>query len=97
SLGCGKFSEFLVSFPRQTITGAGKHANTLIVSRPDGKTLSLRPFYNNAERYYRAENKRFDYPSAAPHATQAWSDYIHWLDALISFNASQLSVLRSRV
>jgi hypothetical protein len=31
----------------------------------------LRPFYNEAERYFRAEKKRFDYPSCAPHATQA--------------------------
>lgn len=91
------FSEFLEAFPRQTSTAAGARANTLIVRRPDGRTLSLRPFYNAAERYYRAEQKRFDYPSAAPHATQAWPDYTGWLDALVTFTPDQLATLKGRV
>jgi hypothetical protein len=49
------------------------------------------------ERFYRAEKKRFDYPSAAPHATQAWPDYVDWIDALVTMNASQLAQLRERV
>jgi hypothetical protein len=69
----------------------------LIVRNPDGKTLSIRPFYNAIEQYYRAEHKRFDYPSAAPHATQAWSDYLDWLNALVTFNPAELAALRARV
>ena len=91
------FAAFLEAFPRQTSTAAGARANTLIVRRPDGRTLSLRPFYNAAERYYRADQKRFDYPSAAPHATQAWPDYTGWLDALVTFTPEQLAVLKDRV
>jgi hypothetical protein len=91
------FGAFLADFPRQTLTGAGARANTLIVIKPDGRTLSLRPFYNAIERYYRAEHKRFDFPSAAPHATQAWIDYITWLDALVTFSAEQLQQLLERV
>lgn len=86
----------LEKFPRQEKTNAGKKANTLIVAR-DGKTLSLRPFYNGAERFFRAEHKRFDYPSCAPHATQAWADYRHWLDALATYDAEQLAWLRASV
>lgn len=96
-LGLKSFDDFLSRFPRQTMTSAGKRANTLIVQKGDGKTVSLRGFYNSAERFYRAEHKRFDYPSAAPHATQAWGDYIGWLDALTTFRSEELAQLRDRV
>ncbi|MCA3104262.1 MAG: hypothetical protein ING98_20520 [Rhodocyclaceae bacterium] len=89
--------DVLIKHPRQTITAAGKRANTLIVSLSDGGTVSLRPFYNEVERFFRSENKRFDYPSCAPHATQAWGDYMPWLDALVTFNVAQLTTLRGKV
>jgi hypothetical protein len=91
------YAQVVARFPRQTVTGGGKRANTLILARPDGKVLSLRPFYNAAERFFRAEHKRFDYPSCAPHATQAWADYIPWLDALAAFDAAELAGLRGRI
>lgn len=97
SAGAANYQGVIDLFPRQTTTSGGKRANTLIVARPDGGTLSLRPFYNAAERFFRAENKRFDYPSCAPHATQAWADYIPWLDALATFDAEQLAALRQRI
>lgn len=87
------FEEVLARFPRQEMTSGGKRANTLIVALPDGKTLSLRPFYNKAEAFFRAEHKRFDYPSCAPHATQAWRDYEPWLNALATFTDKQLAEL----
>ncbi len=86
----------LDAFPRQTTTNAGKNANTLIVA-VEGGTASLRPFYNEAERIFRAEHKRFDYPSCAPHATQAWADYIGWLDALVTFTDDEADWLRQEV
>lgn len=95
-LGLRSFEDFLVRFKRQATTAAGARANTLIVDRGGGQTLSIRPFYNRAEHYFRAENKRFDYPSCAPHATQAWSDYTRWLDALVTFRAEDLFALRAR-
>ena len=97
ALDVASFEDFLSRFKRQTTTSAGRRANTLIVDRGGGQTLSIRPFYNRAERYFRAEQKRFDYPSCAPHATQAWSDYTPWLDALVTFPAEELSALRDRV
>lgn len=88
--------DLLAKYPRQQITAAGHHANTLIVARGGG-TLSLRPFYNEAERFFRAEKKRFDYPSCAPHATQAWVDYRRWLDALVAFSPKELDQARTKV
>lgn len=95
--GLSSFDDFLKHYPRQVTTASGARANTLIVQVTDDKTLSLRRFYNEIERYYRAEMKRFDYPSAAPHATQAWNDYIEWINALITFDENQLDALRHRV
>lgn len=95
--GLEDYDGFIKRFPRQLVTSQGKRANTLIVERSPGDTLSLRPFYNAAERFFRADNKRFDYPSCAPHATQAWSDYIPWLNALATFSAKQLTGLREDV
>jgi hypothetical protein len=95
--GIGSYEKLIEAFPRQTKTAGGKRANTLILMKPDGRTLSLRGFYNEAEKFYRADNKRFDYPSAAPHATQAWPDYTGWVDALVTFTGKQLAELRGRV
>ncbi len=78
----GRFTslnDLLAAFPRQDMTRAGKSANTLIVAVED-KTLSLRRFYDHYERLFRVQHKRFDYPNAAPHATQAWRNYEKWFD-----------------
>ena len=91
--GITDFEGFLSVFPRQTTTSAGKTANTLIVQIDDG-TKSLRPYYNAAEALFRAEHKRFDYPSCAPHATQAWNDYLPWLDSLIAMGLDERAELR---
>jgi hypothetical protein len=96
-LGASNLGDVLKFFPRQQTTAAGTRANTLIVKLADGKTLSLRPFYNNIERFFRADQKRFDYPSCAPHATQAWVDYVPWLDALAPLGRDELLSLRERV
>ena len=91
-------NEMLSKYPRQQTTAAGHHANTLIVARGgQAGTVSLRPFYNEAERFFRAEKKRFDYPSCAPHATQAWGDYHRWLDVLVTFTRKELDGLRAEV
>ena len=73
-LSLASLEELLVRVKRRATTAADTRANTPIVDRGGGQTPSIRPLYNRAERYFRAENKRFDYPNCAPHATQAWSD-----------------------
>ena len=84
--------EFFVAFPRQLQTASGNKANTLIV-KSGGKTLSIRRFYDAIQNWFRSDQKRFDYPSAAPHATQAWEGYTHWLSALLGFSDAELDEL----
>ncbi|WP_018936991.1 hypothetical protein [Thioalkalivibrio sp. ALJ24] len=96
-LGASTLQDVMVVYPRREITARGARANTLILQLPDGQTKSLRPYYNKAERLFRSEHKRFDYPSCAPHATQAWSAYQDWLDALATFSDAELIELRDRV
>lgn len=91
------FEELRGAFPQQDRTRAGDRANTLIVQRKDGSTLSIRPAYNQAERFFKAEHHRYDYPSCAPHATQAWDDYEEWIDALCRLSEEELKGLRRRV
>lgn len=97
SLNLRGFDEFLTHFSRQETTAAGGTANTLIVATGNNKTLSIRPSYNAIENFFRAEHKRFDFPSCAPHATAAWPDYRHWLNALCTFSDDELVALRTKV
>lgn len=95
--GCySSLDAFLVDHPRQT-TIRGARANTLVVTAPSGDPVSLRPFYNEAERLFRSEHKRFDYPNCAPHATQAWTDYRDWIDAVLSMPETAADLLERRV
>lgn len=96
AIGASSFNDVLAKFPKRDKTAAGATANTLIVAKGT-RTLSLRPFYNQVERYFRAEHQRFDYPSCAPHATQAWSGYIRWLDALAVMSKKDLLKLREKI
>ena len=91
------FAQVLKTHRRHDTVAGGGHANTLVLEETPGKTISLRPFYNEVERFFRADQKRFDYPSCAPHATQCWQDYIHWLDAIVTFTPSQVADLRKKV
>jgi hypothetical protein len=84
--------DFYAAYPRQLTTAAGNKANTLIVKNGD-RTLSIRRFYDSIQNWFRSDQKRFDYPSAAPHATQAWEGYSHWLNALLAFSNDELDEL----
>lgn len=88
---------FFDDFPRQERTHDGGRANTLIIATGTNTTLSIRPAYTRFEKWVRGEHSRFDYPSMAPHATQAWGDYEHWLELLVGMTNEQLSELERRV
>lgn len=90
------YSKLIKEYPKQEKTSTGRHANTLIVATRE-RTVSLRPFYNAAERFFMVEKKRYDYPSCAPHATQAWIDYIDWIDTLSSMSPTDIDALRQDV
>ncbi len=91
------YAELTERFPRQSTTTRGGRAVTLILRTGPNSTVSLRPFYNDVERLFRATYKRYDYPSCAPHATQAWSEYEKWLDALCAMDAFYRQAVRQRV
>jgi hypothetical protein len=88
--------EFYQTYPKLQKAG-GKSLNTLGVMRPSGDTLTIRGFYDRASNWFREGNQRFDYPSAAPHATQAWGDYLHWIEAMLAFSDEELSKLQSEI
>lgn len=90
------YEELVRVFPKRDRTSSGNPANTLILS-VGSRTRSLRPFYNAAERDFRAIHKRFDYPVCAPHATQAWVDYVSWIDRLCRASGEELASLRTDV
>ncbi|ACC72576.1 hypothetical protein PPMP20_26565 [Paraburkholderia phymatum] len=97
SLKLKGLDEFYAKFPRQIKTAAGLGANTLIVSKPAGGTVSIRPFYGAIENFFRNKEKRYDFPSAAPHATQSWPDYVDWIGSLATFDLPTLDSLRDKV
>lgn len=93
----GKFAslaDFYKAHPRKTKTRSGGDANTLIVNTGKGdETISIRRFYDEIQNWFRADQRRFDYPSAAPHATQSWKDYEHWIAALLPLSDKALDKL----
>ena len=95
--GLKSYEAFLKSFPRRERTDSGGRANTLIVQLPDGTTKSIRYFYDRVQELIRATNHRLDYPSAAPHATQAWPDYTKWIGGMVASKKSEVTALRERI
>lgn len=98
----GKFASldaFYAAHPRVVAGPGGTAVNALTVlrdmSRTSGRgaTLSIRKFYDEIQAWFHAQ-KRYDYPSSAPHSTQGWTDYTHWLEALLSFDERTLDKLR---
>lgn len=85
---------FYEAFPRQTHKPDGRVINTLSVKVGTG-TKSIRKHYDAIANWFRSDQKRFDFPSSAPHATQAWADYPEWLPALLSFSDVELAQLES--
>jgi hypothetical protein len=95
--GIKDYNEFLKKFPRQEMDSKGKRRNTLVVKLPDGKTRSIRPYYNAVELLIRATHHRLGYPSAAPHATQSWPDYTQWIGKMASATPAELQQLRQKL
>lgn len=91
--------EFYTAHPRRTVSRMGTPTTTLVVYRDaaaTGKsdaTVSIRRYYDKAERWFRSEKKRFDYPSMAPHATGLWVEYTHWLEAMLAMSNDELTQL----
>ncbi len=82
-------------YPRQMKTSRGGQANTLIVV-VNGRNHSIRTHYDRIQDWFRSDQKRFDYPSSAPHATQAWEGYVSWINALLGYSEPELDDLVAR-
>lgn len=95
--GIKSYDAFLAAYPRKERTDSGARANTLIVQLPDGSTKSIRFFYDRVQELIRATHQRLDYPSAAPHATQAWPDYTKWIGGMVAAKKADVVALRERI
>ncbi|OIQ50959.1 hypothetical protein BerOc1_02904 [Pseudodesulfovibrio hydrargyri] len=96
-IDANSLDELFKTFPQVTELKGGRRANTLIVEKEDGTQVSVRKFYDEIERFFLADKKRFDYPKCAPHATQAWGDYVGWLNSLARFDEKELTDLRKQI
>lgn len=95
----GKYSsltEFHKDFPLVTQKKNGAGVNTFTVT-VDGKDLAIRKDYDAIANFFRNDNHRYDFPSSAPHATQAWRDYVSWIEAILSFSDDSLDKLEQDV
>lgn len=88
--------DFHKDFPLVTVTSKGGGVNTFTVL-VDGKSSAIRKDYDKIADFFRNEKHRYDFPSSAPHATQAWRDYIPWIEAILSFDDSSLDELERNV
>ena len=102
----GKYAsliEFYAAHPRRLISQRGGPTATLVVflspnnTAKNDKSLSIRGAYDKIERWFRSDNRRFDYPSMAPHATGIWHEYTHWLTALLALSSVELDELEESV
>lgn len=90
--GVDSIQDALTKYPPRTEVNSGR-ANTLTLGDPE---LSLRTYYNAAEKVIRHDLLRSDYPNCAPHATQSWIQYQDTFEricALPSFGRAELMCL----
>ena len=93
--GVESIDDVFTKFPPKTEVNSGK-ANSLTLGDPE---LSLRTYYNAAEKVIRHDLLRSDYPNCAPHATQSWSQYrgtFERICALPPFGRAELMVREIR-
>lgn len=93
----GKYAslaEFYSDYPQVTQGRGGSGVNTWAV-RVSGKPRTIRKHYDSIANWFRSDQQRFDYPSSAPHATQAWKDYLPWIEAILSYDETTLNNLEA--
>jgi hypothetical protein len=76
----------------ETGRNKGRKVNSLIfeIEDDDGlRQLGIRGPYDGFVSVVRGELRRFDYPSSAPHATQAWSAHTDQLEAIFSMSPEE--------
>jgi hypothetical protein len=75
----------------------GQKANSLVfeVEEDDGafKQVGLRGAYEGFLEVVRGDLRRYDYPSSAPHATQAWSAHVPELESIFAMSQGERRAL----
>jgi len=67
----------------------GPRVNTLTFLTADGTKIGVRGYYTKAEHVIHNSLRRYDYPNAAPHATQAWHQHQAMLISLLAMDADE--------
>jgi hypothetical protein len=95
-LGLGSLDRVLENVERLEVYGSGRNkgrkVNSLIfeIEDDDGlRKIGIRGPYDEFLGVVRGELRRFDYPSSAPHATQAWSAHTDELEAIFSMSPQE--------
>ena len=92
--GYAGWDAFLSAHPQ--VTGPGVNTLTVLRRGDPGAKQTIRPHYNAVAQYFVIDNDRPDFPSAAPHATGQWHDYLDWLDALVRLTPDELREVDAR-
>ncbi|HEX8645516.1 MAG TPA: hypothetical protein VF715_01365 [Thermoleophilaceae bacterium] len=78
--------DVLSRFPRQEVGARGQVLNTLNLVLDDGKAVvRLRAHLDRIAHVFRNVLRRYDYPNAGPHTSQAWSSHTSTLRAIFAF------------
>lgn len=90
AIGLDHVDDVLTGFVPLTEHG-GRRLNTLTLRDPGDPTgvLSLRSFYNAVEKVIRLDLGRPDYPNAAPHATQSWSQHSEEFTLIVAMHPGE--------
>jgi hypothetical protein len=81
-------STALQDYPPEQLLPNGRRRNALYVNGPE-HGISLRTYYDKAERLILYDLRRYGYPNCAPHATQAWEQHRSDLDKLFAMTPAQ--------
>ena len=77
----------------ETGRNKGRKVNSLILEVEDEegvqRKVGIRGPYDGFLKVIRGDLRRFDYPSSAPHATQAWSAHVEELESVFSMSSSE--------
>jgi hypothetical protein len=77
----------------ETGRNQGRKVNSLIIEVEDEKgaprQVGIRGPYDGFLNVIRGDLRRFDYPSSAPHATQAWSAHIEELETVFAMSSGE--------
>jgi hypothetical protein len=88
-LGEERVEDVLDRYEHERVNSRGQQVNTLNLVLDDEVTIRLRPHYNAAEHVFIHELRRYDYPTEAPHATQAWPQHQDALTAVFAMSRDE--------